>query len=140
MTLAQFAQQATTNEALVRAVVRQAGGWEAFQENAEDVANHGADGGFHGFIYYRDTVAFTRRNREAIIEALTESADSLGETVAGLVRSFRCLGGEYTEDDIGRALWGRFTDSDETTQIYNALAWFALETVAYDYVNAEVQA
>jgi len=36
---------------LVRAVVRQSGGWQSFTESAQDVVNRGAESGFNGFSY-----------------------------------------------------------------------------------------
>ena len=53
---------------LIRAVVNQFGGWESFKESAEDVTNHGIDGGYGGFVYYNETCAFFKRNRGAIME------------------------------------------------------------------------
>ena len=68
MKLSDFVKQSTVPAKLIRAVVRQVGGWEDFQQIAKDVAGNGADDGYKGFIYYVDTVAFTKRNRRAILE------------------------------------------------------------------------
>ena len=36
---------------LIRAVIRQSGGWLSFQEMAQDIYNHGISGGFNGWIF-----------------------------------------------------------------------------------------
>ena len=59
MKLSDFVKQSTVPAKLIRAVVRQVGCWEDFQQIAKDVASHGADCGYNGFTYYVDTVAFT---------------------------------------------------------------------------------
>lgn len=47
---------------LIRAVVRQLGGWERFTEQAPDITSHGINGGYSGFIYYAETHAFAKRS------------------------------------------------------------------------------
>ena len=96
------------------------------------MAGNGADDGYKGFIYYVDTVAFTKRNRRAILE-LAVAQDSQIESV-GLVKfvaGFGCL--DETLDDVARAMYaGR---GDAVTGIYNALAWYVLEEVCRSYVD-----
>jgi len=119
--------------ALVRATVRQCGGWDNFTDRACDVANHGAAGGFSGFIYYPETVAFTRRNRAAIAELCESMAEEIGAGGAvALVRGFNCLKGDYTEGEVARTLYGT---GDGEQIVANALAWFALEETARAYVD-----
>lgn len=131
---------------LVRAVVRQIGD----KESLRDVANHGADGGFCGFTYYRDTVDFFKKNRKEIVDLVNQMADDLGESAADMVAGFNCLGGQglkYNSSDndrrqaraeylpsVYRCLGGgRLTDEDDL--VANALAWFALEKVARAFCN-----
>ena len=132
MKLSDFVKQSTVPAKLIRAVVRQVGGWEDFQQIAKDVADHGADDGYKGFIYYVDTVAFTKRNRRAILKFAADQ-DSEIESV-GLVEfvaGFGCI--DETEDDIARALYaGR---GDAFQEVYNALAWYMLEEVCRSYVD-----
>jgi hypothetical protein len=66
-TLTEFCKASHIPESVIRATVRQAGGWESFTEMAADVTGYGAAGGFHGFIYTRDTVAFTKRNKAGLL-------------------------------------------------------------------------
>ena len=116
------------NAKLTAAVIRQLGG----RESLEDIANHGIDGGFTGFIYYSDTIKFFKVNRALIVELVKEMAEDLGETPIGLVASFNCLKMDThkaeDEAEISRALYGRLESDD--TQVPNALAWFAAEEVA----------
>jgi hypothetical protein len=119
-------------EPLIRATVRQIGGWRTFKEIAENVTNHGAAGGFRGFTYYADTLGFTRRNRADIVTLCETMADDLGESgPVALVKGFQCLQGS-TESEIARTLYGK---GGEDTQVGNALAWFALEEVCRAYVD-----
>jgi hypothetical protein len=113
------------NTKLTNAVIKQLGG----RESLEDIANHGIDGGFTGFIYYSDTVKFFKKNRALILELAKEMASDLGENVIDMIAGFNCLtDDDETRESIARCLWGRVTDND--TQVANALAWFAAEEVA----------
>ena len=122
---------------LQRAVKRQLGSdtMQEFLETLQDVSNHGAGGGFGGFIYYGETVDFTRRNRAEIMTQLKEDADSFGSSVSDMVCNFNCFKG-YSEDEILVALYSG--TGDNVTTVYNGLAWYALESVAsqLDGVNA----
>lgn len=132
-TLKKFVAESHIPEKLVRAVVRQIGGWESFTSHAEDVDDHGAAGGFTGFIYYSDTVPFARKNRKEIIDVAKELADDIGQGVFKMIAMFRCLNGDYTEGEIAEAIYNGKSEND--VQILNALAWFALEEVCRSYVN-----
>jgi hypothetical protein len=105
---------------LVRAVIRRIG-----MESIWDVNNYGINGGFSGFIYTGDTVAFWRKYRHTISAILADDADSMGEDILSLVQSFGCLGPDYSLQEIGRALYGNYNSDLDT--IYNALAWYAAE-------------
>ena len=105
----------------------------------------GADGGFCGFIYYYETWKFFRRNRSAIVAALQEMAESVGDGCAvDLVRGFSCFKGDQpTADEVGRLLWGEIpaewsegADIDEHN-VANACALFALEECANKWNDGE---
>lgn len=133
-TLSQFIEQSHIDASLIRAVVRQCGGWDSFKEIASDVANHGASGGFHGFIFYTDTVAFSSRNKSSILDYAREMARDLGEHGAySLIAGFNCLQGE-TSDSVADAI--NNARDDGRTNVMNALAWFALEEVCRAYTDA----
>jgi len=114
---------------LVRAVVRQLGGWDSFKESARDIANHGINGGFHGFIYYTDTVKFAKAHKAAILDYAREIASETGHQGAySLIAGFNCFKGQgLTADDVADAV--NNPRHDEHTNVMNALAWFAGEEV-----------
>jgi hypothetical protein len=115
---------------LVRAVVSQMGGWESFKESAQDITRHGIDGGFNGFIYYSDTIRFTKRNRKAIIEMASQQSKEFGMGLVEMIKGFNCLKGA-TEAEIVEGLAG----STDETQVPNGLAWYAGEEVARAYCD-----
>jgi hypothetical protein len=123
-TIKAFTEQSNINPKLVRAVIRQVGGFEAFKEIADDVTNYGANAGFSGFIYYADTLKFSKRNRNLILALL---ADLNVELV-----DFGCLK-DFSAAEIYEALHN--SRSDYRPTVYNALAWFALEQVSWDFIN-----
>jgi hypothetical protein len=134
-TLAQFCAKSHLSQALIRATVRQFGGWELFKESAPDVSNHGIDGGFHGFIYYADTHAFARRNRALIAEMASQQAADFGMGVIEMIRGFGCFRNQSTKpsgEEIGTAL---FAGKDDGAGVLNALAWYAGEEVARSYCD-----
>ena len=125
------------NNQLIKAVSEQCG-YEP--DDAEliqllsDVSNHGASGGFSGFIYYGDNCKFARDNMPLIIEQLKEDASNCGMDVFEMVFSCNGLEGQYPAFEIASVM---FDQADEATindgadtQILNALAWYALEVVA----------
>ena len=102
-----------------------------FVETCENVCTPGSCGaaaGYSGFVYYSETVAFFRSHRKKIAELAQSQADSIGEDTISMVRGFNCLDSCWSYDEVSRAIYGRY--SEDLTQIYNALAWFALEEVA----------
>ena len=121
---------------LIRAVIRQMGGWETFTGYAADITRHGIDGGFNGFIYYADTEPFAARNKDAILELASGQAQEVGyDSTFALVRSFGCLKGDrLTDADLMRALCkGR--NPENGPNLLNALAWYAAEEVARAYCD-----
>lgn len=132
-TIKEFTQKSHLSASLIRAVVRQIGGWQEFKERAQDVNNHGAAGGFAGLTYYSDTVAFTKRNKDLILDLCKQCADDFGNSgIIDLIASFGGMKGE-TQEDIADGLYN--PRSDNRTMVYNILAWFALEEVARSYCD-----
>ena len=123
---------------LARAVIRQLGGGQNAISCARGAASHGADSGFNGFTYYTDTAAFTKRNRKAIRQAVTEKAVDLGETPIALVRGFRCLKDQVSDMEVSAALTGgKAFDGDATDVVDNALAWLALVEVGLAIIRLQ---
>jgi hypothetical protein len=100
--------------------------------NLADCAKHGADGGFCGFIYHRETVAFFLHNRKDIVKNLEISASELGEDIITMVQNFGVF--RYstppTTGEIGKALWDTGKIRDDLTPLYNVFAWFCLEEIS----------
>tara|TARA_R110002094_G_scaffold157781_1_gene144023 strand:- start:10472 stop:10891 length:420 start_codon:yes stop_codon:yes gene_type:complete len=133
MKISKFKAETNLDTDLVGAVINQIGGKSSFKEYAEDIVNHGISGGFSGFTYYTDTVKFAQDNKRKIMELAEEMADQLGSTGAlELIASFNCLNGDYSQTDIAEAI---YSDSDDSEQVLNALAWFAGEEVARSYMD-----
>lgn len=136
MKLSELVSNATAIPAtLIRSTVRQIGGWEEFKSRAVDVTNHGAAGGFGGFTYYRDTVAFTARNRAAILQMADAMADDFGMPggAVELIAGFQCMK-DYSVTECAEGLFNARSEHRQT--VYNALAWFALEEVSRAYADA----
>ena len=106
-------------------------------ETFQDIANHGADSGFSGFIYHSETVKFSRDNMKLIIQQLESDASDFGIDVFQMISDFNCLkDGNYQPFEIASVI---YDNADEATindgadtAILNALAWYALESAA-DY-------
>lgn len=131
MKLNQFIATSHISEKLIRAVVRQSGGWESFAEMAWDISNHGINGGFHGWIYHADTVPFAKRNKAEILTMAREMANDMGEEMLAMIAGFNCL--KMGTEDVADALYN--PRSDNAPQVFNALAWFAAEEVARSYCD-----
>ncbi len=125
-TTATVLRESAIPASLVRSVVRQLGDKESFR----DIVRGGIDGGFHGFIYYSETVPFFKRNRADILELARDRASDFGTDVVSMVAGFRCLTDDTeTRESIARCLFGgRLTEAD--AEVANALAWYAGEEVA----------
>ena len=117
---------------LKRAVAKKMGGADCLYEVAYDIANYGANAGWGNFVYYSDTVAFTKRNKAKIISCLKEDALNCGESFANFVSGFGCFKG-MTQDEVMDGLYNQ--KSVNMIIVYNCLAWYALESVCYTIVN-----
>lgn len=119
----QIINHSSIDPALIRAVVRQFGGIEQFNDQFRDVANHGIDGGFSGFIYHSDTVKFAKKNKKLIMALAKDQARDFGVETIEMLKGFNCFKGV----DVEAYFMGWHKD-DETT-ILNGLAWYAGEEV-----------
>ena len=133
ITLKKFMAESNIDDSLIRAVVKQISRFSEFKERAEDISNYGAAGGFSGFIYYSDTVAFASANLPAIMLKLKEMAADIGEgNELDIIAGFNCLNG-LSAYEVARAIY--VSNDENNTTVYNALAWYALEEVARSYVD-----
>lgn len=116
---------------LTRAVLRRID-----RESLEDVCRHGASGGYSGFIYYTDTLAFYKAHKSDLLTLAKEQASEFGQGMLEMIAGFGCLkDSKYSSDEIGEALYsGR---GDAATDVRNAMAWYGLEEVARE-LNPEI--
>jgi hypothetical protein len=95
-----------------------------------DIHSYGIEGGFGGFICYRDTVEFAEKNMADILDIARDMAEDLGvDGPYSLIADFACLGDGYTADSVADAINDR--DHEDRTQVLNAMAWFAAEEFAH---------
>jgi hypothetical protein len=80
-----------------------------------EVAEHGADAGWPGFIYTTECCRFYQRHKEAIWTCLSEDAQEYGCSVPELIAQFR-----------------RKDMAEDVHQFENLLAWYALEKVCQE--------
>jgi len=131
-TVKAFCQYANVDSNLVKAVIRQSGGWRDFQEIALDVANYGVAGGFSGWIYYTETCEFYAKNQQLISDLVESQANDYGyQSAQELVKGFRNL--DATMSEIGYTLYG--TKRQHDTCVANTLAWYIAEEVARAYAG-----
>ena len=120
-------------KSLENAVIKQLG-YKVLDSDCEntlkDIANNGADGGFTGFTYYADTTSFFKKNKTTILQHAKDLAKDLGERVTQMIGNFRCLNGDFSEDEIAKVIYGHWKDDNTHVMIANAMAWFILEEVA----------
>ena len=107
------------------------------KESIEDVNRHGIDGGFGGFIYYADTLAFYKRYRKMINSLVFEMAEMLGEDAQTMVLNFNCVNTDNdSKHDIAVCLYGgNMRSLKDDVHIPNALAWFAAEEICRMFEN-----
>jgi len=131
-TLKNFIENSSIDANLIRAVIRQSGGWQSFQDMAPDIVNHGIAGGFSGWIYYTETCQFYAKNQSSIIKLVECQSDEYGyHSAQEMVKSWRSC--DATLSEIGYTLYGNKRQHD--TQVTNALAWYAAEEVARSFVD-----
>ena len=82
-----------------------------------DITNHGANAGFHGFIYNYETCVFYDANQELIWEAICDDAEAFGQTPMQIIAGFNT----YINSEMS---------------LKNVLAWYALERAANEVTNA----
>ena len=98
-------------------------------DQLQEVANSSASAGWSGFCYYSETIPFWEAHKADILALARDLADDLGDGLLEMIAGFNCLEGEYSVDEVGRAIYSPEDDSELQT-VRNAMAWFALEEVA----------
>lgn len=129
---AQVLRENPSFKSLINAVVSRIG-----MESIEDVNRHGISGGFSGFIYYSDTVAFYKRYRAIINRMVLDMSKEFGTNPVDFVAGFRCVNDDdENRQDIGVCVYGgNLSKLEDDTHVPNALAWFAAEEVCRMFDN-----
>lgn len=129
-TIKNFIKCSSIDSGLIRAVIRQSGGWQSFQETAQDIIKHGISGGFSGWIYYTETGDFYLKNQVEIVKLVEYQAKEFDyKSAQDMVKGFSSL--DATISEIGHTLYGNKSQHD--AQVANVLAWFAAESVVGEY-------
>ena len=89
-------------------------------DNIEDIYNHGADAGYPYLSYYHDTNLLYDHYEEEIWDALEEDADSMGESILGMISNF-----------------GRADSISDNATLKNLLTWYMAERVAREVIEEE---
>ena len=118
-----------------RVIKQLSGESELNQNNAStlrDVAIHGADARFSGFTYYSDTCKFFDDNKDLIMKQLLKNRVSVGySSLTEMLSSFRCFKNVDTYDIEAFLINSNDESNEEQTTLKNGLAWYALESVAW---------
>tara|TARA_R100000963_G_C4600453_1_gene74349 strand:+ start:275 stop:697 length:423 start_codon:yes stop_codon:yes gene_type:complete len=109
-------------------------------ETMTDITSNGADAGFSGFTYYRETCQFARDNMGLIyMHARVQAADFGEDSPLVMIAGFKCLH-DVTARMVGKVICNVLGSDDSDgipeyveTSILNALAWYALEEVAHHW-------
>lgn len=83
------------------------------KESYQDIVEHGANCGYPGITYYRDTCKLYDKFEEEIWEALYDDAEENGQTILELIASFRGA-----------------KDVTSGYQFKNLLTWYMAERIA----------
>jgi len=111
------------------------GSGDTFKELSAELVNcaeHGANIGISGFIYYSETIPFFQKNRAAIATHLELTAAEMGTDLISMVQEFGAFrnSGKPTPTEIGKALWDKSKTYPELTDLYNVFSWYILEELA----------
>ena len=122
---------------LIHAVVRQSGGTSNFESYIS--SSCGIQGGYPGWTYYSDTIAFAERkqNRKQIIQLLEEDVESfVEEDIITMVSNFGYFRQNHSKKstmnkDDKRDMYRYLSEVKCKEHIIpNLMAWYAAETVA----------
>jgi len=113
------------------------GSWNSLKELSsqfENCAEHGANIGISGFIYYSETIAFFKANRQDIVNHMETTAAECGMDIISMVQNFGVFrnSDKPTVEEVGKALWdSRYREELKT--LYNVFAWYALEEISHTW-------
>jgi len=131
-------QEKTVNNIIEALGYPLSGSGDTFKELSAELVNcaeHGANIGISGFIYYSETIPFFQKNRAAIAIHLELTAAELGTDLISMVQNFGVFhnADKPTPTEIGKALWDKSKTYPELTDLYNVFSWYILEEFAHTW-------
>ncbi len=134
---ADFLHENEYNETFVKmatAVMEQLGGVDEDMLDTLDSLNNGSDG-YTGFIWYTDTCEFYHKNADIINASMSEQSEEFGLGLIEMIKDFGGVQGNYSYDEIGKAIYGSYgyEQYDTNMYLYDIFAKYALEEVAYRF-------
>jgi hypothetical protein len=95
-------------------------------QTAIDAGNHGADGGYSGFIWHDELAKFFEDNRKDILAMAKEDYSEFGYgSIDEMCKDWKCMKGI---DSVMMVLLDGESHEDYT-QVADGFAWYALEMV-----------
>lgn len=145
--------QISENDKLAQSVFKQLGGNNNVEtmldtlKSLKDIANTSIDGGFHGFIYTKDTALFFDENKIQILNSLADESKEFGyANELEMINDFGCIKKSETPnitmafineamENVGVGKRDKRGDLEDWRYgtLKNALAWYAGEKVAREY-------
>lgn len=121
---------------LQQRVIEQLSGESELNEDSasilKNVASYGADAGFIGFTYHKDTCKFFDDNKDLIMKQLLEDRINTGyNSLTEMLSSFKCFKDVDTYNIEAFLINSDDDSNEEQTTLKNGLAWYALESVAW---------
>lgn len=107
---ADFLHENEYNETFVKmatAVMEQLGGVDEDMLDTLDSLNNGSDG-YTGFIWYTDTCEFYHKNADIINASMSEQSEEFGLGLIEMIKDFGGVQGNYSYDEIGKAIYGSY--------------------------------
>ena len=132
-TIEQFIRTTSNlSETLIRDTITALGGWDRFHAAAHDLV---FDSRFRGFgsDFTITPADFARQHLTEIRGQVHEGAECCGESPASVVRQCLYLAGYHVSDAV--IYHALYLGEDDSDLVMNALAWIAIENVAYGYAD-----
>lgn len=134
----EFLNNYTSNDELSKIVIEQGGGFENFESNAIDIANHGAGGGFNGWIDSYQMSEWVENNHNTILTVLKNDCDEFGiESVQELLDPTGKKFADYSENEINAVIFEADRENDASLAVMTSIAYYAVEKVSSEYSMAK---
>ena len=134
----EFLNNYTSNDELSKIVIEQGGGFEHFESNAIDISNHGAGGGFNGWVDSYQMSEWVENNHDTILTVLKNDCDEFGiESVQELLDPSGKKFSDYSENEINAVIFEADKENDASLSVMTSIAYYAVEKVSNEYSMAK---